>query len=119
MIIEIPDHATRRAVRDLLGAGIGEGAGTGHVAVEMGQHLQNALTSDAGDGATPLQLLAALQDESGPNPVIYARLLELSVLATLDEVSFLTSLPDPENPIEPRPSREPVVPLRRNPRRRR
>lgn len=85
----------------------------------MGQHLRNALTSDAGDGATPLQLLAALQEESGPDPVLYARLLELLALATLDEVSFLAGLPDPENPIEPRPAREPGVPLRRSPRRRR
>ncbi len=88
------------------------------VGVELGQHLQSALTADVGDGATPGQLLEALRDACGQNPVAYARLLELVVLAGLDELQILADLPTAldlsrsTGPIDPPPPR-------RAPRRRR
>lgn len=109
--------ATRRAVLDVLGHGLRGDLANSAVGVELGTHLQGALTSDVADGATPDELLMALRDACGQDPVAYARLLELVVLAGLDELQVLVGLP--ETDIAPNSPDVPPPPPRRSPRRRR
>lgn len=55
--------ATRRAVRDVLARGLSTEHSSAR-AVELGQHLQSGVTADMSDGATPAEVLAALQEEA-------------------------------------------------------
>ena len=85
--------ATRRAVSDVLARGLPAGLSRSAVGVELGQHLQSAITADIADGATPEQLLDALQDACA-DPLSYAVVLELLLVASLDELWVITGLPD-------------------------
>lgn len=110
--------ATRRAVLDVLGHGLRGDLVESAVGVELGSHLQNALTSDVADGASPGELLVAIREACGRVPMTYARVLELVVLAGLDELQILAVLPETDLT---RGSEEPLPPAppRRSPRRRR
>ncbi len=101
--------ATHRAVRDVLNHGLHGDLIASAVGVELGAQLQSAITSDTGDGATPTRILQALRDACDQDPVAYARLLELIVLANLDELQVIAgppsgperAMPDPSTPQPP------------------
>ena len=110
-------HATRRAVADVLAHRL-RGDSVAAVGVDLGQHLQSALTNDIGEGGSPSELLLAIRDACGQTPVAHARILELVVLASLDEVQVPVDSPDNDlrrGSDEPLPS----APPRRSARRRR
>jgi len=109
--------ATRRAVADVLAHGLRGDLVASAVGVELGAMLQSAITADVGDGATPSAILLALRDACDQDPVAYARLLELIVLAGLDELQLIAGLSgiEPERGT-PGPSSPPA---RRSARRRR
>jgi hypothetical protein len=109
--------ATRRAVRDLLAHGLRGDLATSVVGVELGSQLQNAITQDIADQTTPAAIINALREESLHDAHTYARLLELIVLAGLDELQVIAALPDTD--IQPRKDELPAAPPRRPARRRR
>jgi len=86
-------HTTRRAVADLLAHGLRGDLADSAVGVELGGRLQSALTADIADGATPRQLLKAVREACDQDPVAYARMLELIVLAGLDELQAIAGPP--------------------------
>lgn len=110
--------ATHRAVLDVLGHGLRGDLVKSAVGVELGAQLQSALTADVAAGATPAELLVAIREACGQVPVAYARVLELVVLAGLDELQILAVLPETDLS---RGTDEPLAPAppRRSPRRRR
>ena len=63
------------------------------VGLELGAQLQSAITSDVSDGATPGDILQALRGACDQDPVAYARLLELVVLAGVDELQVIAGNP--------------------------
>lgn len=113
----MPAHATRRAALDVLAHGLRGDLAHSAVGVELGQLLQSGITADVSDGATPGEVLEALRDACGQDAVAYARLLELIVLAGLDELQVLAELPTSD--LTPRPFDPPPAPPRRSARRRR
>ncbi|MGI9100728.1 MAG: hypothetical protein ACR2H2_19950 [Solirubrobacteraceae bacterium] len=108
--------ATHRAVRDVLNHGLHGDLIASVVGVELGAQLQSAITSDTGDGATPGDILQALRDACDQDPVAYARLLELIVLAAVDELQVIAG--PPGGPERAGPD-VPPPPRRRSARRRR
>jgi len=86
-------HTTRRAAADLLAHGLRGDLADSAVGVELGGRLQSALTADIADGATPRQLLKAVREACDQDPVAYARMLELIVLAGLDELQAIAGPP--------------------------
>lgn len=107
---------TRRAVTDVIAHGLRGDLAQSAVGVELGQHLQSAITTDVGDGATPADIFTALREECGDDVLAYARLLELIVLAGLDELQVIAGL---AGGLEPSSPAVPSAPPRRSPRRRR
>ena len=106
--------ATRRAVRDLLAHGLRGDLAHSQVGIELGQHLQSAITADVGDGATVVEVVDALREEAGADVIAYARLLELIVIAGLDELQVLTGLGDgPQRDSQQHPPAPPRRPVRR------
>ena len=109
---------TDRAVRDVLEHGLPDDLGGSELGVRLGAMLQSGTAGDVHDGASPAAVLQALR-ASARTPDLYARLLELIVLAGLDEAQLLAGLPSSD--ISPR-GPEPVVPparaVRSRPRRR-
>jgi len=93
--------ATHRAVRDVLNHGLHGDLLASAVGVELGAQLQSAITSDTGDGATPGDILHTLREASSQDPVAYARLLELIVLAALDELQIIAGPPGGPEPVIP------------------
>lgn len=81
--------ATLRAVRDVLSYGLRGDLARLVFGVELGGQLQSAITSDVSAGATPGEILEALRDACGRDPVAYARILELIVVAGLDELQVI------------------------------
>lgn len=63
------------------------------VGVEVGQTLQASVTADIGEGAAPSDVIAALRDVCHQDPVVYARVLERLVLASLDELQVIAGYP--------------------------
>ena len=110
-----PD-ATHRAVRDVLDHGLHGDLIASAVGVELGAQLQSAITADTGDGATPGDILHTLRDACDQDPVAYARLLELIVLAAVDELQVIAGPPGGPEPATPT---MPSPPRRRSARRRR
>jgi hypothetical protein len=102
--------ATCRAIQDVLTHGLRGDLARSAVGVELGQMLQSGLTSDIADGAAPGDLLVAIREACGQNAVAYARLLELAVLASLDELQVIAGLSDgdllePAHELPPPPPR--------------
>ncbi len=112
----MPD-ATDRAVRDVLAHGLRGDLAHSTVGVELGALLQAGTAADISDGATPGEVLEALRAAADNRPVIYARLLELIVLAGLDEAQLLATLPN--SALTPAEHELPPPPPRRSARRRR
>lgn len=111
------DAATRRAVRDVMNHGLRGDLAHSVVGVELGALLQSGLTADIADGATPGDLLVAIRETCEQDPVAYLRLLELVVLAGLDELQVIASFDSPDTS---RASEDlPPAPPRRSARRRR
>ena len=108
--------AVHRAVRDVLAHGLRGDMTRSVVGVELGARLQSAITSDVGDGAAPGEILQALRDACGQDPVAYARMLELIVLAGVDELQVIAGLPAGSQRSAPD---VPAAPPRRPPRRHR
>jgi hypothetical protein len=108
--------ATHRAVRDVLNHGLRGDLIASAVGVELGAQLQSAITADVSDGATPADILQALRDACDQDPVAYARLLELIVLAAVDELQVIAGPPGGPVPVIPD---LPPPPRRRSARRRR
>jgi hypothetical protein len=108
--------ATRRAVRDLLTHGLRGDLAASVVGVELGSQLQNAITQDISDKTTPAAIINALREECLHDAHTYARLLELIVLASLDELQVIAGLPDTDT--QPRLDDLPPAPPRRSARRR-
>jgi hypothetical protein len=109
--------ATRRAVADVLNHGLRGDLAHSAVGVELGSILQSGLTMDVGDGAAPGELLEAIREACDQDPVAYLRLLELVVLAGLDELQVIAGLPSSD--IAPHGHEPPSPPPRRPQRRRR
>ncbi len=109
--------ATRRAVLDVLGHGLRGDLAQSAVGVGLGTHLQAALTADISNGAAPGELMAAMREACDLDPVAYARVIELVVLAGLDELQVIAGLSEGG----PTPQRQdvPAAPPRRAARRRR
>ena len=110
-------EATRRAVHDVLAHGLRGDFAQSAVGVELGSMLQSGLTADIGDGAEPGELLLALQEACGQQAVAYARVLELVVLASLDEVQVIAGFDGGD--LAGTDVELPPAPPRRSPRRRR
>lgn len=110
-------HTTRRTAADLLAHGLRGDLADSAVGIELGGRLQSALTADIADGATPRQLLKALRDACDQDPVAYARMLELIVLAGLDELQAIAS--PPSSTLQRGGTGPPPTPPRRTTRRRR
>lgn len=108
--------ATCPAVRDLLAHGLRGDLAHSQVGVDLGQHLRSALTADVGDGATAGDIVDALREECRDDVVAYVRLLELVVVAGLDELQVLAGL---TGDLEPTTRDLPPAPPRRPTRRRR
>jgi hypothetical protein len=81
--------ATRRAVHDVLSHGLRGDLAQSAVGVELGSMLQSGLTADISDGAEPGELLLALREACGQQAVAYARVLDLVVLASLEELQVI------------------------------
>lgn len=88
--------ATRRAVSDVLAHGFRGDLVQSKVGRELGAHLQSGLTEDVSEGVLPGDILEAMRDACEYDPVAYARMLELLVLASLDELQVLVGLPEPD-----------------------
>ncbi len=108
--------ATHRAVRDVLNHGLHGDLIASAVGVELGAQLLSAITADTGDGATPADILHTLRTACDQDPVAYARLLELIVLAGVDELQIIAG--PPHGPERAGPEM-PAAPPRRSARRRR
>ena len=108
--------AIERAVADVLARGLPGGLSRSRVGVELGQHLQSAITADMGDGMAPGEVLDALQ-RACADPLAYALVLELILVANLDELQVLAGLPDAD--LTRGPAELPPAPSRRSSRRRR
>lgn len=112
----MPTDATRRAVLDVLAHGLNGDLAHSAVGVELGALLQAGTAADVHDGATPGEVLQALRVAADNRPVLYARLLELIVLAGLDEAQLLATLPTSD--LAPTEHELPPPPPRRSARRR-
>lgn len=108
---------TRRAVYDVMTHGLRGDLAHSVVGVELGTLLQSGLTADIADGAAPGELLIAIREACGQDPVAYLRLLELVVLAGLDELQVIASFDSPD--ISRASEDVPPAPPRRSTRRRR
>ncbi len=108
--------ATHRAVRDVRNHGLHGDLIASAVGVELGAQLQSAITADVSTGATPADILQTLRDACDQDPVAYARLLELIVLANVDELQIIAR--PPHGPERAGPEM-PAAPPRRSARRRR
>ncbi len=109
--------ATRRAVSDVLAHGLRGDLAHSAVGVELGQLLQSGITADMSDAARRGEIVEALREACGQDPVAYTRLVELVFVAGLDELELLVELPDSATS---RGSAElPPAPPRRSARRRR
>ncbi len=102
----MPCDATRRAVLDVLAHGLNGDLAHSTVGVELGAMLQAGTAADIHAGATPGEVLQELRAAADNRPVLYARLLELVVLAGLDEAQLLATLPSsdltlPEHDLAP------------------
>lgn len=109
--------ATRRAVLDVLAHGLRGDLARSAVGVELGAMLQAGTAADVHAGATPDEILEELRAAADNRPVVYARLLELIVLAGLDEAQLLADLE--QGGLQPITPELPPSPPRRSPRRRR
>lgn len=92
----------------MLGHGLRGDLARSAVGVELGGLLQSAITSDVNDGATAGDILEALREACGEDPVAYARLLKLIVLAGVEELQVIAGLsggPDRTVPDSPPPPR--------------
>jgi len=108
------DH-TRRAALDVLAHGLRGDLTDSKVGVELGAMLQTGTATDITEGATPGEVLRALRAAADQQPVLYARLLELIVLAGLDEAQLIAGLSDGD--LAPRQHDPPPAPPPRPPRR--
>jgi len=108
--------ATHRAARDILGHGLRGDLIASAVGVELGAQLQSAITADVSDGATAGDILQTLRKACTQQPIAYARLLELIVLAAVDELQIIAGPPHGPEPATPDLS---PPPRRRSARRRR
>lgn len=88
----MPSDATRRAVLDVIAHGLDGDLAHSTVGVELGAMLQAGTAADVHAGATPGEVLDELRACADSRPVLYARLLELIVLAGLDEAQLLATL---------------------------
>lgn len=109
--------ATRRAVADVLTHGLRGDLVTSSVGVELGTILQSGLTADVGGGATASEVMLAIRSACEGDPVAYLRVLELVVLAGLDELQVIAGLDAGE--LKPTGQDLPPAPPRRPARRRR
>lgn len=109
---------TRRAVFDILAHGLRGDLVRSAVGAELGSQLQSATTADIGEGATPAEVLEAMREACGQDAVAYARLLELHVLAALDELQLIAGISSGDEVARTLPDMPPA-PSRRSARRRR
>jgi hypothetical protein len=65
---------------------------TSSVGVEFGTILQSGVTADVADGATASEVMLAIRSACDGDPVAYLLVLELVVLAGLDELQVIARL---------------------------
>lgn len=77
----------------------------------MGSTLQGAMTADVGDGAAVADIVGVMRDEA-PDALTYARLLELLLVAQVDELQVVAGLTGNLEPfsleVPPAPARRPA-----------